>query len=601
MRYFLLSITLISSFYLNSEVEKLIEQQCSSCHDNKSLNLVSISSMSQYSELSLLDILETGKMKTQAESLSSGQKTAIAKYLAEQNQSYVQKGYSNPCKNKLSVNDLKKGSKWTSWGHDSFNTRYQSQTNINSTNLNKLKLKWSFGLEETDARAQPIAVGEIIVISGKSLHALNKETGCEYWSFKPYSGGIFRNSPTFDTDDEDSIYAVDSNFIVYKINILNGSIIWKIQIPKEYESNTSSASPVQSGDFLFVPISTYETVMAINPKYECCKTSGGMVAINTEDGKIIWNHRIEEQPQFTKKGLVTRTKKFAPAGSAVWNSPGVDLENGRVFFGTGQSLQSPASKFSDAVITLDTSSGKKLWTTQTLAGDAYNVGCEIPVVRSMVCPEENGPDFDFGASIIQSLDKAGNKILFGGQKSGWVFKLNPANGEIEWKKKVGNGGLLGGIHFGMATDNKKLYVPISDRWVNRDYDKEAIPGLYALDFTQGNIVWSYEPNNICEGRKPLFGEGNCYLGYSAPVSIANDVLFAGLLDGRLSAHSVKNGEKLWEFDTLRGYKTINKHPAIGGSIDVSGPVIVDNWLFISSGYAQHGQMAGNVVLAFSID
>ena len=227
MRYFLLSITLISSFYLNSEVEKLIEQQCSSCHDNKSLNLVSISSMSQYSELSLLDILETGKMKTQAESLSSGQKAAIAKYLAEQNQSYVQKGYSNPCKNKLSVNDLKKGSKWTSWGHDSFNTRYQSQTNINSTNLNKLKLKWSFGLEETDARAQPIAVGEIIVISGKSLHALNKETGCEYWSFKPYSGGIFRNSPTFDTDDEDSIYAVDSNFIVYKINILNGSIIWE--------------------------------------------------------------------------------------------------------------------------------------------------------------------------------------------------------------------------------------------------------------------------------------------------------------------------------------------------------------------------------------
>ena len=114
MRYFLLSITLISSFYLNSEVEKLIEQQCSSCHDNKSLNLVSISSMSQYSELSLLDILETGKMKTQAESLSSVQKEAIAKYLAEQNRSYVQRGYSNPCENNLSVNDLKKGSNiWT--------------------------------------------------------------------------------------------------------------------------------------------------------------------------------------------------------------------------------------------------------------------------------------------------------------------------------------------------------------------------------------------------------------------------------------------------------------------------------------------------------
>ena len=63
-------------------------------------------------------------------------------------------------------------------------------------------------------------------------------------------------------------------------------------------------------------------------------------------------------------------------------------------------------------------------------------------------------------------------------------------GEIDWKKKVGNGGLLGGIHFGMATDSKKLYVPISDRWVNRDYDKKAKPGLYALDFLKGrnNLV-----------------------------------------------------------------------------------------------------------------
>ena len=44
-----------------------------------------------------------------------------------------------------------------------------------------------------------------------------------------------------------------------------------------------------------------------------------------------------------------------------------------------------------------------MWVTQTLSGDAYNVGCEIPIVRSMVCPEEKGPDFDFGASVIKQL------------------------------------------------------------------------------------------------------------------------------------------------------------------------------------------------------
>ena len=82
----------------------------------------------------------------------------------------------------------------------------------------------------------------------------------------------------------------------------------KLKINKEFESNTSSASPTLAGNLLFVPISTYETVLAIDPNYECCKSSGGMIAINSENGEIIWNHRIEERAKFTKKGLITRTK-----------------------------------------------------------------------------------------------------------------------------------------------------------------------------------------------------------------------------------------------------------------------------------------------------
>ena len=601
MRSCLLFLFLFFSLFINSKVEKIIEENCASCHENKSLNLISIASMSQYSEEDLLRILEVGKMKSQARGLSEDEKKSIAKYLAKQNQSYVDTNYSNSCERQLSISNFKKGSKWTSWGFDSSNTRYQPESNIDSSNLKKLKLKWSFGLNETDTRGQPIAVGGVIFVSGKSLHALDKETGCSFWSFQPKSNAVFRNSPVFDGAKEDAIYIVDSNFIVYKLNILNGTVVWKTKINKEFESNTSSASPTLAGNLLFVPISTYETVLAIDPNYECCKSSGGMIAINSENGEIIWNHRIEERAQFTKKGLITRTKKYAPAGSAVWNSPSIDLQEGKVFFGTGQSLQSPASKNSDSIISLDINSGEKVWVTQTLSGDAYNVGCEIPIVRSMVCPEEKGPDFDFGASVIQTTDLDGNKILLAGQKSGWVFKLNPLTGEIDWKKKVGNGGLLGGIHFGMATDNKKLYVPISDRWVNRDYDKKAKPGLYALDFLKGEIIWSFIPKNICSERKPLYGEGNCFLGYSAPISVTNDILFAGSLDGTLSAHSVMSGNKLWEFDTLQAYETVNKIPAIGGSMDVAGPVIVDNWLFVTSGYAQHGQMTGNVILAFSID
>jgi hypothetical protein len=99
----------------------------------------------------------------------------------------------------------------------------------------------------------------------------------------------------------------------------------------------------------------------------------------------------------------------------------------------------------------------------------------------------------------------------------------------------------------------------------------------------------------------LHGEGKCSIGFSAAISMTNNVIFAGALDGRFSAHASEDGSKLWEFDTLKDFITVNGMPAVGGSIDSAGPVIVDDWVFVNSGYSQHGQMAGNAILAFSLD
>jgi polyvinyl alcohol dehydrogenase (cytochrome) len=600
MKFYLALFFLFSTSVYALDGEVLSKDNCASCHEDSSLNLISLSSMTYYSQSELLNVLQEGKMKQQAQHLSVEQKEALAQHLSKGEGDLAKTNANdNYCKKGLSEDSLNSNSNWFSWGYDAFNSRNQTNTNINSGNIKELKLKWSFGIGSQEVRAQPIVIGELVFISGSdTLYALDKENGCLYWEFQ--SKARLRNAPAVDTINKDALYLVDRDFNISKINALDGKLIWTTKIPKEYESNTSSASPVHVGNYLLVPISTHETVFAIDPTYECCKTSGGMAALDSSTGEIIWNHRMLEEAQFTEKGLITRVKKFAPSGAAVWNAPGVDIEEGRVFFGTGQSTQSPASEFSDAIISLNIKTGEKLWTTQTLSGDAHNVGCEIPVIKRMTCPEENGPDFDFGASVIQAIDKKGNKALFAGQKSGWVFRLNTSTGRIEWKTRVGRGGTLGGIHFGMSTDNDRLYVPVSDREVGREYDIESKPGLYALDFDEGKILWSYKLDDICKDRKPLVGEGVCSVGFSAPISVARDVLYAGTLDGRFSAHSTVNGNKLWEFDTLRDYQTVNGNPAAGGSIDAAGPVIVDDWVFINSGYSQHGQLAGNVILAFSI-
>ncbi len=579
--------------------EKLVQENCLSCHGNPDLNLMSLSTMSYITKNEMLQILSEGKMKTQAENLTNQEKEEIAIFLtkgeAEQDSSATVY-----CSKELSADGLKDGSLWSSWGQDSFNKRHQTSTTINSRNITNLKLKWSFGLRTENPRGQPIAVGSVIFISaGDTTYALDKNLGCAYWTFT--SAARLRNAPAFDTNTKDAIYLIDQDFGTYKINAISGQLIWKVNIPKETPWSTSSASPILVGSKLVVPLSTIETVAPINPKHECCTSSGGIALLDAETGNIIWNHRVLEEAKYVGKVFVTRTKKFAPAGAAVWNAPGVDLVNKRIFFGTGQSTQSPASEFSDAIITLDLETGKRIWSTQTLSGDAHNVACEIPVVKRLSCPDEDGPDFDFGASVIQSKTSNGESILLAGQKSGWVFGLNNETGIIKWKTRVGRGGTLGGIHFGMATDDSKLFVPVSDREVGRTYDWKKRPGLYALDIDTGDLIWSYQLDDICKDREAVSGEGRCSTGFSAPVSVAGDVLFAGALDGRFSAHSTEDGSKLWEFDTLRSFRTVNNYPAVGGSIDAAGAVIVDNWVFINSGYSNHGQMTGNVLLAFSID
>jgi polyvinyl alcohol dehydrogenase (cytochrome) len=79
------------------------------------------------------------------------------------------------------------------------------------------------------------------------------------------------------------------------------------------------------------------------------------------------------------------------------------------------------------------------------------------------------------------------------------------------------------------------------------------------------------------------------------------IVFSGSMDGRLRAYSSESGRVLWEFDTVREFKTVNGVRASGGSLNGPGPVIVGGMLFVNSGYARMGVLPGNVLLAFSVD
>ena len=88
---------------------------------------------------------------------------------------------------------------------------------------------------------------------------------------------------------------------------------------------------------------------------------------------------------------------------------------------------------------------------------------------------------------------------------------------------------------------------------------------------------------------------------AAPTAIPG-VVFEGSSNGQLYAVSTADGKQIWDFNTAQELTTVNKVPAHGGAISVSGAVISGGMVFVSSGYAiTSGASGGNVLLAFSVE
>ena len=74
-------LLLFSTSFYASDGEVLSQENCASCHEDKNLNLLSLSSMTYYSQAELMNVLQEGKMKQQAQHLSVKQIEAIVQYL----------------------------------------------------------------------------------------------------------------------------------------------------------------------------------------------------------------------------------------------------------------------------------------------------------------------------------------------------------------------------------------------------------------------------------------------------------------------------------------------------------------------------------------
>jgi polyvinyl alcohol dehydrogenase (cytochrome) len=76
--------------------------------------------------------------------------------------------------------------------------------------------------------------------------------------------------------------------------------------------------------------------------------------------------------------------------------------------------------------------------------------------------------------------------------------------------------------------------------------------------------------------------------YSAALSVTNDVVLAGSLDGVVKAFRTSDGDELWSYATANKFTDVYGNPGNGGTIDSVAPVPADTDLLLNSGYAEFG-------------
>jgi len=574
---------------------RLFAEKCAICHGSPLVErAASLAVLKKLTPEAVYRELTTGTMSVQGSDLMDDTKRALAEFLGDRNFGATEIGDAKRMPNQCPVNppiNLAAPS-FNGWGNDLGNTRFQpaKAAGLAAADVPNLKLKWAFGIPgATSIYGQPTVVSGRVFFGTNTgyVYALDAATGCVHWSFQAQGGvrsaiSVGRVKGTGAA--QFAAYFGDLKANVYALDALTGKLLWQVTADPHALARVTGAPRLYNGR-LYVPVASGEEGWGAINGYPCCTFRGSVVALDASTGRQVWKtYTIADDPKPTRR-TSAGTQISGPSGGGVWNSPTIDPKRHALYIGTGDAYSEPADKGTDAVMAMDLESGRILWSVQDLEADAWVVGCP-PQNTPENCPQNLGPDYDYGSSPILKTLAGGRDILVTGQKSGIVWGHDPdKNGAVVWKRDVTRSkpAASGEIVWGGAADAQSAYFGLNSG------------GLVSIQLATGERQW-FTPLEPAAGMER-------HRGHSAALTAIPGVVFSSAFDGVLRAVAAATGKVIWEYNTAQEYKsTVNGVAAAkGGSMGAPGPTVAGGMLFVGSGYpgVQNG-VPGNVMLAFAV-
>ena len=585
------------------------DKACASCHDHPGTTRApSFDALSGMRYGSIHFALTEGKMQAQGSSITAAERASVIDYLVGRSVTDDSWVATMMCPANRRVADLNSTATVAGFGFDKKNHRHltREQAGLATADFRNLELAWALGFPKaTTMRAQAAVVGSTVflpVADFGQLYAIDisSEKPCIRWVYKNdiplRTGAAYGVLPG---SGRKVLIFGDIAPLVHMIDATTGEEIWHTSVRLTSLSN-GTGTPVLHGNRVYVPLSASEINFGADEKHECCKTHGAVFALDAFTGRIVWaTHTMKDAQPIRDRG--DGKMIWGPSGAPIWNSPSIDEKRGLLYVGTGEATSEPAEPTTDAILAIELATGAIRWRFQATANDIFLTGC-MSKRDGLNCPKDSVfLDADFGASTMLVNRPGGRDLVLAGQKSSTLWALDADKGKLLWSRNFGPGSIVGGIHWGIAFDGKRVFAPVS---VLPGPDGKPGPGqiagLHAVDVDTGKVDWSFEPQPDCSGDRAARVK-NCAagVGLSGAPTVVDGAVLAGSLDGFLRVFDAATGEVLFKYDTARDYDTANGVPGKGGAIDNASIVAANGYVFVNSGYGlMANQTPGNVFLAF---
>jgi glucose dehydrogenase len=511
---------------------------------------------------------------------------------------------------------------WPSYNGTANGWRFNAgEKAVGPENVGQLEEKWRFPPKGSDLKIGAVQATPVVVdghvyfgtVNRPAFYALTPD-GKLKWSYRlptrTAGGGLTwdrsaagAKEPKGAKDEsgvygsalvtDDAVYFADLAGVLYALDRRAGKEKWTVDtraepFPDAHALNGTFASPILAEGKVVFAGGAFEQWHAHEPKYHGCTGRGFVVAVDPQNGKVVWKYDVGPEPVpldppiRIKDSWGEHVFHCGPATSTVWCTPSYDAATKTIFFGTdtNNAPRQPTkadprldTRYGCAVIAIDAATGKEKWVTQLNPGDIWHRG-----MRAYDPEAKRYLDQSIGDTPkIYTIDRAGKptKVVGVGCKNGGFYVLDAASGNLLEQTPVYKGkpaypldpvpdrrmlalpGPLGGLQTGCATDGKSVFtngIDALELGTQETEDGSAKPPtagrVVRISADTRSEVWRHErPKAAPAGALVALKYKEVGDPVASGVAVANGVVyFTTTLSKKLVALDATTGKVLKEID-----------------------------------------------------